>query len=211
MLIIGLVGRLRGGKNESARILERHGFAQVIISEILRDELEQYGLPHTTRDDFIEGGIILKETYGTAYLMHRALQQAKTTGAKTVVIDGLRHLDEIDFLLSHQHLTCDPVSLLGVDADVNIRRERARQGDSRDTGTERFTPDFDQLDAEENHHPNPAGPQLDQCFAILRDGAGTVIENNGPLPALETQITQYVQRLMSDAEGRKTRTAEGRY
>ena len=109
-----------------AAYLASHGFAVHSLSDIVREQARAAGL-EISRENLIEIGRRLRRERGPGVLAEMLLPRL----AGLAVVDSIRHPAEVEVFrrLPHFHL-------LGVDADIRLRFERAlargRAGDAID-------------------------------------------------------------------------------
>lgn len=165
--IVGLTGPNASGKSEVAAHLGRRGFAYHSLSDVVREEAARRGLP-AERVHLIATGNDLRRREGPATL---ALRIAGRLQGRDVV-DSIRNPAEVTALRA-----LPGFRLLGVDAPVEVRFERAqrraRAGDG-DTLAE-----FTRREAQEN----TADPSAQQLQATL-ELADARLVNNGSLADL---------------------------
>jgi dephospho-CoA kinase len=94
-LTIGIVGPIASGKGEAIKILGRHGFSTLSLSDIIRAELKQLG-KEITRTNLQDHGNYLRQTYGAHILAQRA--HAQLTGVPRVAIESIRNPAEVIYL-----------------------------------------------------------------------------------------------------------------
>lgn len=111
-IIIGLVADISAGKDTFARYLaEKHGFERHTISDILRGEAAERGLP-PIRENLRKIEQELRKKGGRTVLIQRIEKKFKK---EKIVISGIRVVDEVSFLREKYpgkakivHLTADP-------------------------------------------------------------------------------------------------------
>ena len=90
-MIIGLTGRNASGKGTAAEFLKSKSFAYHSLSDVIRSEVQDRGLP-LTRDHLIATGRELRAKHGTGYLAERILERLEP--GQNAVVDSFRHEDE---------------------------------------------------------------------------------------------------------------------
>ncbi|MCY4200791.1 MAG: DUF429 domain-containing protein [Gammaproteobacteria bacterium] len=95
-LVVGLSGPIAAGKTTAAKFLEQLGFRYCRFSEILAKEFASRGIA-VTRDMLQKLG---DETFNSRFGQRRLQNKlaASVEGAQRIVVDGLRHLDDLAFL-----------------------------------------------------------------------------------------------------------------
>ncbi len=188
-MIVGIVGKIAAGKTTVAKFLEEKGFCRVSCSDPLIDllthRIDAYSwipeLPEKTepsRENLIEYGRHLKETYGEDVLIRLALD--KMRHCRNVVIDGVRSKGEIEAVKRHGGV------VVYVHARPELRYERLiRRGASKDREIRSFE-DFKAMDdaEEELYHTS-----------TLKNLADVVIDNNGTLEALRRRVEVLMKEL----------------
>ncbi len=115
MKIIGLVGLPGSGKGEASRIARQQGLKVLVMGDVIRQEAARQGL-EATDGNLGRVGSALRAAEGPEAVARRVLEQARASGEKTVVVDGLRSLEEADYFASNAeqfHLVevCAPAEL----------------------------------------------------------------------------------------------------
>ncbi len=165
--VVGLTGPNAAGKGEVAAYLASRGFAVHSLSDIVREQARAAGLP-VSRENLIEIGRRLRRERGPGVLAEMLLPRL----AGRTVVDSIRHPAEVEVF---RRLPC--FHLLGVDADVRVRFERARaRGRAGDAA------DLDGFRAQEALENRPAedSQQLAATLAL----ADAVVRNDGTIDAL---------------------------
>lgn len=182
-LIIGLTGSNASGKGEVAKRLVQAGFTYHSLSDIVREEALASGLT-TCRDDLIATGNRLRRENGPGILAERIIPRL---GVKDVV-DSIRNPSEVEVLRKVKGFV-----LLGIQADAEIRYERARNRHGRGDAVESLE-EFLAKEAEENT-TDPDAQRLEATFAL----ADHVIENNGTIEELSAAIEIVLKSLKPNA------------
>lgn len=155
-LVIGISGTITSGKGTVARILKDQGLHLITLSEIIRDELHKMNM-EPTRKNLQDTGNSLRKEFGGQILAQRALQKYKSYESP-LIIDGIRNLDEINFLKKNSTF-----HLIGVDAPFEMRWERLklRNRDSDLLNHDKFVID----DARDRGFNEPLnGQQVGMCL-----------------------------------------------
>jgi dephospho-CoA kinase len=181
--LIGLTGTNAAGKGEVARFLGARGYAYRSLSDVLRAELARRGL-EATRDNLIRVGNELRAVHGADVLARRAaadLGAGQTGGPGRVVVDSIRNAAEVAYLRGLGNFL-----LIGVDAPVEIRFERARlrgRNESAATLEEFRAKEAVELRGDET------GQQLEACLRL----ADILIINDGTLEALGRKLEEALE------------------
>ena len=174
--VVGLTGPNAAGKSVVAEHLKGRGYAYHSLSDIVREEAARRGLS-PTRAHLIATGNDLRRSGGPMIL---AVRIGDRLGGRDVV-DSIRNPAEVE------ELRRDPAfRLLGIDASMELRFERARlrgrlgDGDTLD--------EFRQREEEENT-ADPAAQQLRATLAL----ADAQVRNDGSLSDLERQVDEILE------------------
>jgi len=116
MKIIGFVGLPGSGKGEASQIARLHGLAVVVMGDVIRQEAVRQGLEPTDQN-LGRIGNALRAAEGPDAVAKKTFERALATGKDTVVVDGLRSREEVDFFRSH----ADEFHLIEVCAPAQAR------------------------------------------------------------------------------------------
>ncbi len=116
MKIIGFVGLPGSGKGEASQIARLHGLAVVVMGDVIRQEAARQGLEPTDQN-LGRIGNALRAAEGPDAVAKKTFERALATGKDTVVVDGLRSREEVDFFRSH----ADEFHLIEVCAPAQAR------------------------------------------------------------------------------------------
>jgi len=189
-MIIGIVGKIAAGKTTVAKFFEEKGFCRVSCSEPLVDllthnvsdyswipELPEKAEP--TRERLIEFGKHLKEKYGGDILIRLAID--KKRNCKSIVIDGVRSLEEIEAIKRLGG------KVIYIEARPEIRFERLlKRKASKDKAIKSFE-DFKAMDeAEERLYHT----------SRLKSLADYVIVNEGTLEELREKVEGIIREVI---------------
>lgn len=126
-IVIGLTGPSSGGKGTVGKYLESTGFKYFSLSDMLRLEATRLGLSHD-RDVLQNLGDSLRAEYGPGILAFKITQMKEFQEAKLVVVDAIRHPDEINHLKETQG-----AKIIGITASpeklFELMKGRKRPGD----------------------------------------------------------------------------------
>lgn len=112
--VIGLVGPIASGKGEVAKYLRSLGFSYFSLSDRVREEIMERGLP-LTRENLQNVGNQLREVFGGQVLAERTVDMLGDI-EDLVVIDSIRNPSEIEFLKETLGIT-----IIGIDASPETR------------------------------------------------------------------------------------------
>ena len=183
-IILGLVGKLSSGKGTLAKYLaENHTANIVMFSQSLRDVVDRFYLPQT-RDNLQGVSRGLREALGQDVIARAVAEDAKKSSAQIIAIDGVRRPMDIVFLKE-----LPGFCLVKVEADQKIRHERmTKRSQNTDDQTTTFE-EFQKKDVAE------AESLIDE---VAKD-AKFVINNNGSLEELFSQIEEILTKLQSES------------
>jgi dephospho-CoA kinase len=169
--VIGLTGPNASGKGEVAKLLAEAGFTLHSLSDIVRESAAERSL-EMSRDNLIAVGVRLRVEEGPGVLAARILPRLEGRA----VVDSIRGPAEVARLR-----TLPRFILLGIDAPVNVRFERAvKRGRLGDGAT---LEEFIRKEERENSEAE-TGQQLRRTLAL----ADRVIRNDGTLDDLRASI-----------------------
>jgi len=172
MKIYGLAGSNGAGKDSLAEMLvERHKFYFAIATDMLRDELENRGLP-TDRVHKAQLSAEWRRKYGMAAIVDRALEEYEQVQDQYdgLIVGSLRHPGEVDRI----HKLGGQV--IWVDADPKLRYDRLQ---NNDRGRIEDRKSFDEFMADEAREMHPEGDEATLNVSAVKAKADIFIENNG--------------------------------
>lgn len=165
-IVIGLTGLKSSGKDEVCRRLAARGFVSRACSDEIIDEARRRGIETPTFPQKIEIGNWGRATGDGAFWAKRVLETLRQRGDRRVIVNGLRHPDEVAGL---RQVLGDKLVLVGVVAPTPVRAERmlkrGRPGDPRNMT------EFLQLDDADRGIGQPeSGQQVDRTLALVPYG-----------------------------------------
>lgn len=179
-LIIAVCGDSGAGKSTTTGLLREEGFAPYSLSAFLRDEAEA-AIDTPTREQVQSHGKNQQLKHGNHYYAEVLNEKTDLMEQSRAVIDGLRNLDELDYLRKTAEEKGLKLVLLALVLDTESRfhrvQGRARAGDPGEL--ERFRKD--------DMRSNGADGKF-QNNAELIASADVRIENNGNLDALRSNL-----------------------
>ena len=182
-MIIGLTGKNGSGKTEVCEYLKSRGFAYRSLSDEIRNEIRRQG-KEIDREILIEVGNRLRGDFGPGILAERIVRDLEAD--QNYVIDSIRNPSEVEVLRKRGGFT-----LLGIDADPEIRFERSRK-----RGRENAAGTLEQFLNEERKELDSEDPAQQQLNATGRL-ADLTVANNGSLDELHRRLDQILAPLMS--------------
>lgn len=187
-ITLGVTGPLCSGKGYVAKRLSSYGFSNFTISDEIRVEASLRNIADE-RSILQDIGDEMRLLHGSHYWARRIAQQVDRQRAQglaySAVIDGLRHPAEVDLLRQKY----PGIHIIGVNARPHIRFQRVLdRARPLDPQTRK---EFDLLERRDrgigqaNH-----GQQVDACLRL----ADVVINNNGGVEALDTQLRKTLKK-----------------
>ncbi len=175
-MIIGLTGRNGSGKGTVAAFFTQRGFGYSSLSDVIRADLADRGLP-TSRENLIAAGRRLRTEGGPGVLAERVL--ATIEDDAKFVVDSIRNPVEVEVLRRRQDFI-----FLEVVAEEQTRYERmvARNRGGDATSFEEFR----RHEQAELHDTDSAAQRLVATAAL----ADEVVHNDGDLAALEADLAE---------------------
>ncbi len=174
-MIIGLTGYFGAGKGEIGEYLKTKGFIYHSCSDYLRGELEKLGRPKTI-ENLITLGNSLRSQFGAGIIPKRLLEQIEAKGEKLVIVDSLRHPDEIAALREGGDFV-----LVSVDAPIETRYQRIK-----DRGRPEDKMTYEEFCKQEEFQITGQGSQAQLLAA--RKLADYNIVNDGTIDELHAKI-----------------------
>jgi len=119
MKVIGVVGLPASGKGEFSRIAESMGVPVVVMGDVIRQAVEEAGLP-ATDENLGSMATGLREKDGMAAIAKRCIPVIESHSSPVVLVDGIRGDAEVDLFRIHfEHFL-----LIGIDAPFAVRLAR---------------------------------------------------------------------------------------
>ena len=179
-IIVGVTGTKATGKDEFIKVLkEQYGFVSFSLADIVREEAKRRGLPPTTQN-LQDIGDELRRVKGKAVLAEMTAQKiSQHKEASWIVINSIRNPAEVEFF---QRRFGGKFSLIGIDADPEIRRERylKREGVKEE--------DFEKDNRRDLGEKESYGQQVAECLDLARK----IIYNSGSLEELREKIKEFL-------------------
>lgn len=192
-LVVGLTGLKAAGKDELSERLAAHGFVTRRCSDEIRDEAKRRGIASPTVGQLIEIGNWGREMSGDGgYWPKRVLKTLKAQGHRRVIINGLRHPDEVKGL---REFAGDAFVMVGIVAPLEIRSrrllKRSRAGDPM------TVEDFMRLDDADRGIGQPSyGQQVDRTLAQVP--WENLFNNQGTLEEFQAWIDAFIRRIFAE-------------
>jgi dephospho-CoA kinase len=179
-MIIGLTGKNASGKGEVANYLMKNGFSYFSLSDIIREEAKRKGIEET-RTNLIEIGNNLRKKHGCGVLAKLANRQLKDE----CIIDSIRNPAEIVELRKSSDFV-----LIGVDAPIDIRFERARRrGRNENALTLEEFKEMEERENLKNSSDKLWNNRLDECVRM----ADSTIINDGSISELHKKVDEVLK------------------
>ena len=187
-MIIGVTGFFASGKDTVADYLtERHGFAHLSLSDMIRDRLRQEGR-EVTIDHLTEMGNRIRRDEGAGALGQMAVDAMAPQDR--YVVTSIRHPAELEALRQRP-----PCLMFFVDAPIALRYQRSvRRGRGDDTMT------FEEFAAAEARQMSTRDSSA-QNLAACKDMADHVLINDRDLDALYGQVEEWLNEFCPDVFG----------
>lgn len=182
MISIGFIGTNGAGKSFACDYLKTKGFHAFSLSDIVRSEATKKGLEHT-RENLIQTGNWIKETYGKDFLAQESFKVARDSGHPLIVFDSIRLIDELSFLKQQG------TEFIGINASIKCRYDRITQRQHA-TDTLSFE-DFATLDDIE-YLGKSAGHGIKKCM----DQCERVILNEGSINELHQNLDKILAEII---------------
>jgi len=209
MKIIGLVGLPGSGKGEASRIARQQGLTVLVMGDVTRQEAARLGI-EATDQNLGSIGSALRSEEGPEAVAKRILERAKASGEETIVVDGLRSREEVDYFAAQAeqfHLVeiCAPAELRLKWLQARGRPDdpgRIREGEGEDPGSKvmssRAEPDDLAAVALEQRECREMGWGM--CEAM--QAAGIRLRNDGSLEEFRENVRKLLAILIKDHDAK---------
>ncbi len=175
--ILGFVGSIASGKGTACKYLqEKHGADSVRYSTMLRDMVGRLYLPET-RDVLIKMSETVRGTFGDDIMAKVVKQEAESSDAEIVCIDGIRRPKDIEIFREVEGFV-----LVHIKADIEKRFERLVGRDENQDDTSKT---FEQFKKEHER-------STEKTIASVAEEADVVIDNNGSFEDLYKELDRLV-------------------
>lgn len=181
-MIIGLTGSFGAGKGAVVDYLVKEkGFKHFSARFLIREVIEDEGSV-VNRDSLIEMGNRLRKEHGPDYIARTLFKRAEEMGGNAV-IESLRATAEVYSIKESGGV------VIGVDADPNLRYERAV---SRGSETDDVT--FEKWKEQQKIETNPDDPTKQDVYKALAE-SDYIVMNDGTLEELHTKIDRVLEKI----------------
>lgn len=175
--VIGIIGTIGAGKDTAGDyIAKKLNIPSFQISSPLKQILLAAG-EELTRENLIALGTRLAEEKGEGYLAEYIVANAPNS----MIITGMRQLDQIDFLKSSTHLT-----LVSIDANPELRFQRVQTNSK--VGEANTLEEFIAREIAENSPPN-----VQRLFECMQHADHHIV-NEGSLDEFYTQLNHIIEK-----------------
>ncbi len=195
--VIGVVGQIGSGKDTAIGFLKKQGFSDFSLSDQIRVELKKQGRLDFTRKEIQDLGDQMRAKHGDDYWARQAWEQAMASGQDKLVISGIRHPAEVEFVKTQPN-----ASLLAVIADQRLRFERKLAAAKKDPTSVRSDDKdlltwegFKKADERETKEQKEHSQQVSKVVAM----ADFTVENNGTVEELGKKMDE----VLAQNEGTK--------
>lgn len=180
-MLIAIAGTLGAGKGTVVKRLKKVGFAHYSSSTILKQMLVEQGLEQTrAKLSNLANELMEKHEGGILFFSHELAQKNKD---QNYILESLHRVSEAEYIKKIGGI------ILGVDADINLRYQRAmlRQEGEKDNVTfEQFLADSER----EEEGKIGDGPNI---RAVMKMSDHTIF-NDGTLEELEAKIDEFLKQ-----------------
>lgn len=178
--IIGLTGKIAGGKGTVAKYLkEKYGASTYRFSTMLRDVLERMYLD-ITRENMQKISTVLRQNFSEDIMAKVMAEDVKKDESQVIIVDGVRRLADIKYLRE-----LEGFKLVAIEANPRIRYERlVKRAENKGDADK----SYEQFLKEES---GEAEAQIPEVMAA----ADTVIDNNGSFEDLEKQVAEVLEEI----------------
>ena len=175
--VIGISGMPGAGKGVAANAARQLGLSVLVLGDVIREETERRGLEPTPKN---VGAVMLqvREDEGAAAVARRLLPKIEASVSATVIVEGIRSLDELSELRSKYE-----VVTVAIHASPGTRFRRLLSRNRSDDPRNRAT--FDERDIRE------LNVGLGQVIAL----ADVVLVNEGSIETLQTAFKEALSKL----------------
>lgn len=184
-MIIGLTGPMASGKATIIGVLKKKGFQSVTMSDVIKIEADQAGIPHE-RSQIQDFANAIRAKEGAGAWAKRCLEKAKGEGWKDWVIDGFRNPAEIDGFRKDPSFVLIAIMLSETEIVKRILA-RKRDIDSKDSHEI-----IRELLRDWGKDEPPEGQQVGLC--VRR--ADYFFDNSIPLEKVETEFLKLYNRIL---------------
>ena len=181
-MIIGITGTIAAGKGTVVEILQKKGFTHYSARDYLTKELLAQQKP-INRDEMRKLADFLRETKGPDIVIRSLFEMAQQKGGD-VIIESVRSLGEVTFLEKQSDF-----HLLGVDADIKTRYERAIR-----RGTETDKIDFNTFVSQNEKENSGRTPFSGNILGCIQK-ADILINNDGTIEELEKNVQAVLDKI----------------
>ncbi len=130
MRVVATTGMPGAGKGLAVEIAQELGIEVIRMGDLVREETEIRGLPETPQS-FGQVASELREREGQDVWAKRTVQRIRDTAAETILIDGVRNLEE---LAEFRRELGDDLLVVAILASPSTRYERlAKRGRAEDS------------------------------------------------------------------------------
>lgn len=182
-MIVGIAGTLGSGKGTVVEYLKSKGFAHYSSSAALGQILQERGVEPTRLNlSNLANELTQNHNGGVLSFSH---QLAVSAGHENYILESLHRVSEGEYIKSIGGI------ILGVDADVRVRYDRAharKEGLKDDVTFEQFLADS----AREDEGKTGSGPNIKAVIMM----ADYTIMNDGTMEELRLAVDEFIQKFL---------------
>lgn len=181
-MIIGLAGTIGSGKGTVVEYLKTKGFSHYSSSGILRDILRERGVSEIRENLSALADELMAKQAGGVFCA--SYERAQKDGSKNYILEAIHRVSEAEYVQSIGGI------IIGVDADIKVRYERAiqrKEGEKDNVTYEQFLKDAER----EDEGAAGTGPNI---RAVLKMADYTIL-NNGTFEEFHAQIEAVYRKI----------------
>ena len=192
--VIGVCGYNGAGKSTACRIIQRHGYKFISLSDFIKESLYKKGI-ECTRENMIHEGNILRLSNSPDYLAKKAVEKMNekrtVTKKQQYVIDSIRNVAEVEYLrkFTNFKLVCIETDQIARYFRIELRETHKKDLQKKDTLT---TVQQFNLDQKLETSQNPRGTKYSQQVDLVIDLADMILMNNENLEEFEKLLKHHV-------------------
>lgn len=181
MKIIAFVGMPASGKSEASRIAADMGIPVVIMGDVIREEVLRRGLEP---NDANTGKVAtdLRESEGMDAVAKRCVSRIRETGAKLMVVDGVRGIAEVKYFRKEFG---EGFLLISISAPLETRFDRVQKRGRSD--------DMNSIEGLQKRDERELGWGMGEAI----EASNVEIENNSTLEIFKKDVIELLNKYSS--------------